>query len=225
MNAAASRRGFTLIELLVVITIIGLLAALLFPVFAKVREQARQTICVSNLRQIGLAIQMYQADNSGRLPTPFYDVTSLPASQQAELNPLFSYERSADIQHCPDFSQDANGGKMCASGCVSIDYSSRIDELLDCGMVTSFGDGTSPCGLLKPDPMSVLIYDIHHCYQNQIFLILRMNGSVSRVPQSKTTVWECTAGVWQPVVPSRTLADGELWQIFPNEPWPPQFEK
>ena len=145
-------------------TIIGLLAALLFPVFAKARERARQTVCESNLHQIGLSIQMYQNDNSGRLPTPFYDVTGLPVSQQVKFNPLFSYEHSADIQHCPDFPQDANWNKICASGCVSVDYSSRIDELLQCGMKTSFDDGTSSCGLLKPDPMSVLIYDIHHCY-------------------------------------------------------------
>lgn len=59
MNTLISRRGFTLIELLVVVTIIGLLAALLFPVFAKARERARQSVCESNLHQIGLATQMY----------------------------------------------------------------------------------------------------------------------------------------------------------------------
>ena len=49
-------RGFTLIELLVVIAIIAILAAILFPVFAQAREQARKTTCTSNLRQIGLAM-------------------------------------------------------------------------------------------------------------------------------------------------------------------------
>jgi len=56
------RRGFTLIELLVVIAIIAILAAILFPVFARAREKARQTSCLSNLKQLGLAAKMYCSD-------------------------------------------------------------------------------------------------------------------------------------------------------------------
>ena len=56
------RMGFTLIELLVVIAIIAILAAILFPVFARVREQAQQTQCLSNLKQIAMAEKMYAAD-------------------------------------------------------------------------------------------------------------------------------------------------------------------
>jgi len=65
---SARRSGFTLIELLVVIAIIAILAAILFPVFAKAREAARATSCKSNLKQIGLAQNMYKQDYDETLP-------------------------------------------------------------------------------------------------------------------------------------------------------------
>ena len=61
------RRGFTLIELLVVIAIIGILAAMVFPVFARARESARKAVCLSNVKNIAVAIQMYLADNNDTL--------------------------------------------------------------------------------------------------------------------------------------------------------------
>jgi len=74
------KRGFTLIELLVVIAIIAILAAILFPVFAKAREKARQTKCISNLRQIVLAAQMYAQENNEQLPvaTQFWSTIGVP---------------------------------------------------------------------------------------------------------------------------------------------------
>ena len=62
MTMFVKRRGFTLIELLVVIAIIAILAAILFPVFAQAREKARQTACLSNLKQVGTGLQMYSQD-------------------------------------------------------------------------------------------------------------------------------------------------------------------
>jgi len=66
------RRGFTLIELLVVIAIIAILAAILFPVFARAREKARQASCQSNMKQITLAFAMYRADYDGRCNPCWY---------------------------------------------------------------------------------------------------------------------------------------------------------
>ncbi|MBW3623921.1 MAG: DUF1559 domain-containing protein, partial [Armatimonadetes bacterium] len=62
------KTGFTLIELLVVIAIIAILAAILFPVFAKARERARMTGCTNNLKQIGLALSAYHSDWDDTLP-------------------------------------------------------------------------------------------------------------------------------------------------------------
>ena len=64
----SQRAGFTLIELLVVIAIIAVLAAILFPVFAKAREKARQTKCTSNLKQCGMALMLYAEDYDGYTP-------------------------------------------------------------------------------------------------------------------------------------------------------------
>ncbi len=89
------KRGFTLIELLVVIAIIAILAAILFPVFAKAREKARTASCQSNLKQIGLAATMYAQD---------YDETmvhySLPGTGgwTAALDP---YTKNAQVYVCP----------------------------------------------------------------------------------------------------------------------------
>ncbi|HOJ20148.1 MAG TPA: prepilin-type N-terminal cleavage/methylation domain-containing protein [Armatimonadota bacterium] len=69
MTPPSARKGFTLIELLVVIAIIAILAAILFPVFARARENARKTTCLSNLKQIGSGLLMYVQDYDESLPT------------------------------------------------------------------------------------------------------------------------------------------------------------
>jgi len=71
-NRNASRKGFTLIELLVVIAIIGILASMVFPVFARARETARKVTCVSNVKQIALAMMMYTMDYDDTLPPSYY---------------------------------------------------------------------------------------------------------------------------------------------------------
>lgn len=94
-----TRRAFTLIELLVVIAIITLLAAILFPVFARARENARRTSCTSNMKQMGLGLQMYVQDNDGRYPM------SSGAGKWADY--IYPYVKSTQLFTCPSTSVPA----------------------------------------------------------------------------------------------------------------------
>jgi prepilin-type N-terminal cleavage/methylation domain-containing protein/prepilin-type processing-associated H-X9-DG protein len=100
MRAQPRSRGFTLIELLVVIAIIAILAAILFPVFAKAREKANSTTCMSNLRQITIAFSMYTQDNDEVLPR--YD---------AWMTGLAGYGVDGKLMDCPSNREIGNGGK------------------------------------------------------------------------------------------------------------------
>lgn len=99
--------GFTLIELLVVIAIIALLAAILFPVFSRARENARRSACQSNLKQIGLGIAQYTQDYDERLPIRYYISGSSPRLTWADV--LQPYVKSEEIFYCPSANKLVKG--------------------------------------------------------------------------------------------------------------------
>lgn len=106
------KNAFTLIELLVVVAIISILAGILFPVFARAREQARKASCQSNLKQIGLAVMMYVQDYDERYPMArlystgyFYDI-------------LFPYIKNKQVWVCPSAGeiQNDSGSRRYSGG-------------------------------------------------------------------------------------------------------------
>jgi prepilin-type N-terminal cleavage/methylation domain-containing protein/prepilin-type processing-associated H-X9-DG protein len=114
------RRGFTLIELLVVIAIIAILAAILFPVFAKAREKARQTSCLSNLKQLGLGVRMYAQDYDERNmadslgPGVAYTTPSgqvLTNNYMLWMFSIYPYVKNLQIFNCPSRSGTAFVGQ------------------------------------------------------------------------------------------------------------------
>lgn len=96
--------AFTLIELLVVISIIAILASILFPVFARARENARRASCQSNLKQIGLSLQMYIQDYDGRVPICVDNTTPTPTDDSGYWwVTLHKYTKNDQIFVCPSW--------------------------------------------------------------------------------------------------------------------------
>lgn len=130
------RNGFTLIELLVVIAIISIVGAILLPVFAKAREKARQTACISNARQLTMAFIQYEQDYDERLPSAtdggaasgrpggwvYYNV--FPANQtirsfDVTRGTVYPYVNNTQIYVCPsDAEGKRSGNSYAANSCV-----------------------------------------------------------------------------------------------------------
>ncbi len=140
-NQSSHRSAFTLIELLVVIAIIAILAAILFPVFARARENARRASCQSNLKQIGLGVMQYQQDFDGFYPQAQSSQTAPITSWPTRMQP---YIKSEQIFVCPSgeatpFMADSHFATQTKM------YAGVTDTAITNGFTPpTVGDGSSP---------------------------------------------------------------------------------
>ena len=146
------KSGFTLIELLVVIAIIAILAAILFPVFAKAREKARQASCESNLKQIGLAFMMYIADYDQKYPHHWSHNcgAALAAPQDPDWKEkVYPYVKNTQLFSCPS----TDFGIRRGAGCNNRTNGTMPDGYgVNCGVQNVPGQSDNPAntGLRGP---------------------------------------------------------------------------
>jgi prepilin-type N-terminal cleavage/methylation domain-containing protein/prepilin-type processing-associated H-X9-DG protein len=141
------RQAFTLIELLVVIAIIAILAAILFPVFAKARERAKQTTCLSNLKQMGGAAVMYSNDNDEFI-IPWFDNSqpNAPATYVMYYTDIiFKYHNSDPLFVCPS-------SKLDQAAARKFDPTDKHPTVY--GINWSIAHGGNPQAKLKPSRLS-----------------------------------------------------------------------
>jgi prepilin-type N-terminal cleavage/methylation domain-containing protein len=152
--------GFTLIELLVVIAIIAILAAILFPVFAQAREKARSSTCLSNNKQIGLAVAMYTQDYDEKYPAQRTDgMKSLAAGgkEGTYYDALIPYQKNQHIWLCP--SAEPNPGNKSTLTPPAMAYHMNGNLITATGLSEAAVAAPANCMLMRESGAGIVWFE------------------------------------------------------------------
>ncbi len=212
------RRAFTLIELLVVIAIIAILAAILFPVFAKAREKARMSSCQSNLKQIGVAITQYTQDYDERYPSSRLNGNTTHWGYGVQ-----PYLKSIQVFACP--SNPGNNTEMGYAGYTPAGSRIRLSYACshggDDGTGSSYGgpgpmiDDTTAVSLaLVTSPAQVIIVGEAYARYDPDFW--NNNNDMRLWGHTNMPNWLFCDGHVKPIKPGATVTPINMWNITNN---------
>ena len=191
-----SKRGFTLIELLVVIAIIAILAAILFPVFAKAREKARQTQCSNNQRQLALAALMYAQEHNEILPDGGIVWSSLKITSALHQDTALLQNTENKVYSCPNYTVSPNGyvyNVKCSGlslGDPRVAGANTPGGTTDPTKLFLFADGVGTKAL----NIAMFLGDISEKRHVANFISVFADGHVSMIPATQKTTWDNDAG-------------------------------
>ncbi|MGV3617826.1 MAG: type II secretion system protein [Fimbriimonas sp.] len=211
------RRAFTLIEILICIAIIGVLAALLFPVVAQARERGQRASCVSNLKQMGTALGLYQGDHDGNLPIRNLGLSRTADMDPSEGNPLHRYNARDGVLQCPRTWFERSPGDLPIT-----DYITRF--AFD---MSEWNHAKASWFRLEPVPTSALAWDHNHLKTDNTmapdatWMVLRGDFSVDTIHAPEVRRSQPIPGTLKWTPPTK---DGGGALVLPKEAWPPQLE-
>ncbi len=221
-NRLRQTAGFTFVQLLAVIAIIGMLAAILFPVMAQAKERGNVALCVSHLHAAGRSVELYESDADGFLPPVNFTELQFSTDPATGISrtlphPLRQYGLNLEVSHCPRvppiYSANLGPSRIDYMSKFTIDLTERSSKLGKYSYI--------------PRPTNVLAWDWNHTVNNNLtdpatfWTALRSDGSVFRLSSSKVQHMYLVGDKWTLTVDPSKVNDYPFVYLFPGEVWPP----